>query len=71
MGSFDQSGSSCRMPTSVSEMLSRAGAQATRPEDLEPEYGLRDGEYWLSDRQAKAILDLQLHRLKKVIKDQF
>ena len=61
-------------PGSVSEMLSRAGAQATRPEDLELEYGLRDGEYWLSDRQAKAILDLQLHRLtgleqEKILKE--
>ena len=61
-------------PGSVSEMLSRAGAQATRPGDLEPEYGLRDGEYWLSDRQAKAILDLQLHRLtgleqEKILKE--
>lgn len=62
------------VPGSVSEMLSRAGAQATRPEDLEPEYGLRDGEYWLSDHQAKAILDLQLHRLtgleqEKILKE--
>ena len=61
-------------PGSVSEMLSRAGAQATRPEDLELEYGMRDGEYWLSDRQAKAILDLQLHRLtgleqEKILKE--
>ena len=61
-------------PGSVSEMLSRAGADATRPEDLEREFGLIDGVYHLSDRQAKAILDLQLHRLtgleqEKILKE--
>jgi DNA gyrase subunit A len=61
-------------PGSVSEMLSRAGADATRPEDLEREFGLIDGVYHLSDRQVKAILDLQLHRLtgleqEKILKE--
>ena len=47
----------------VSQFLERAGANACRPDDLEPEYGLRDEHYYLSPVQAKAILDLQLHRL--------
>jgi DNA gyrase subunit A len=36
---------------------------ATRPDDLEPEFGLHDGRYRLSPAQAQAILDLRLHRL--------
>ncbi|MBC6907455.1 DNA gyrase subunit A [Saccharophagus sp. K07] len=47
----------------VSQFLDRAGAGACRPDDLEPQYGLREGHYYLSPVQAKAILDLQLHRL--------
>ena len=50
-------------PGSVSDMLARAGADASRPEDLEPELGMTDAGYRLSERQARAILDLQLHRL--------
>jgi len=56
-------------PGSVSEMLSRTGAEATRPEDLEREFGLIDGVYHLSERQTKAILDLQLHRLTGLEQD--
>ena len=44
-------------------MLERAGAEATRPRDVEGEYGLIDGAYRLSEVQAQAILDLRLHRL--------
>src|SRR3569623_60017 len=47
----------------VIEMLSRAGATASRPENLAAEFGLVDGGYHLSDAQAKAILDLRLHTL--------
>ena len=50
-------------PGSVIEMLDRAGAEATRPEWLEEQYGLRDGQYYLSPEQAKDILELRLHRL--------
>ena len=50
-------------PGSVVEMLDRAGASATRPEWLEEQYGLRDGQYHLSPEQAKDILELRLHRL--------
>ncbi len=48
---------------SVLEMLGEVGADACRPESLEPEYGLKDKEYFLSPVQAQAILDLRLHRL--------
>ncbi|KEA65435.1 DNA gyrase subunit A [Marinobacterium lacunae] len=50
-------------PGSVLDMLERAGEDACRPDDLEPQYGLRDGHYHLSPVQAQAILDLRLHRL--------
>ncbi|MDQ2078062.1 DNA gyrase subunit A [Marinimicrobium sp. ABcell2] len=43
--------------------LERAGENACRPEDLEDQFGLRDGEYYLSPAQAQAILELRLHRL--------
>ncbi|HPE59224.1 MAG TPA: DNA gyrase subunit A [Thiolinea sp.] len=56
-------------PGIVSEMLARAGADACRPDWLAAELGLRDGRYWLSEVQAKAILDLQLHRLTGLEKD--
>ncbi|MBD3763992.1 MAG: PBP1A family penicillin-binding protein, partial [Rhodobacterales bacterium] len=44
-------------------LVERAGADACRPENLDPQYGLRDGKYFLSPEQAQAILDLRLHRL--------
>ncbi len=47
----------------VMTMLERAGADACRPDELEPQYGLHDGRYQLSPVQAQAILDLRLHRL--------
>lgn len=47
----------------VSEMLERAGNDAARPDWLEPEYGIRDGQYYLTEQQAQAILELRLHRL--------
>jgi DNA gyrase subunit A len=50
-------------PGSVLDMLERAGEDACRPDDLEPQYGLREGRYHLSPVQAQAILDLRLHRL--------
>ena len=49
--------------TAVEAMVERAGADACRPQDLDPQYGLRDGKYYLSPEQAQAILDLRLHRL--------
>ncbi len=50
-------------PGAVTAMLERAGAAATRPEELLEESGLVAGEYRLSTAQAQAILDLRLHRL--------
>lgn len=47
----------------VAEMLQRAGDDAARPDWLEPEYGIRDGVYYLTEQQAQAILDLRLHKL--------
>ena len=47
----------------VEEMLSRALADSYRPEGLDPQYGLREGKYFLSPEQAQAILELRLHRL--------
>ena len=54
-------------PGVVSDMLSRAGAEASRPDGLGKEFGLVDGpdgaRYHLSEAQAQAILELRLHRL--------
>ncbi|WP_144207503.1 DNA gyrase subunit A [Shewanella donghaensis] len=47
----------------VQGMLEKAGDDAARPEWLEPEYGIRDGKYFLTEQQAQAILELRLHRL--------
>jgi DNA gyrase subunit A len=50
-------------PGDVTGMLERAGNDACRPDELEPQYGMHDGRYHLSPVQAQAILDLRLHRL--------
>ncbi|VEJ55963.1 DNA topoisomerase (ATP-hydrolyzing) subunit A [Pragia fontium] len=47
----------------VAAMLERAGNDAARPEWLEPEFGIRDNQYYLTEQQAQAILELRLHRL--------
>jgi DNA gyrase subunit A len=47
----------------VSAMLESAGTDAARPEWLEPQYGIRDGLYYLTAEQSKAIVDLQLYKL--------
>ena len=56
-------------PGAVTAMLERAGAAATRPEDLAEESGLVEGRYRLSTAQAQAILDLRLHRLTGLEQD--
>lgn len=53
----------------VNEMLSRAGADASKPEDLAVGYGLTDEGYRLSPEQAQAILDLKLQRLTGLEQD--
>ena len=50
-------------PGDVSKMLERAGSDACRPDELEPQYGMHNGKYHLSPAQAQAILELRLHRL--------
>ncbi|MBX9587017.1 MAG: DNA gyrase subunit A [Gammaproteobacteria bacterium] len=56
-------------PGAVLDMLERAGSDASRPEDLPEEYGLKPEGYHLSPDQAQAILDLRLHRLTGLEKD--
>jgi len=53
----------------VMEMITRAGAGSSRPDDLDPQYGLKDDGYYLSEVQAQAILDLRLHRLTGLEQD--
>lgn len=49
---------------SVSAMLERAGdSNVARPEWLEPQYGVHEGKYYLTEQQAQAILDLRLQKL--------
>ena len=48
---------------SVLKMLGEVGADACRPDGLDPQYGLKENEYFLSPEQAQAILELRLHRL--------
>jgi DNA gyrase subunit A len=56
-------------PGVVTAMLDRAGASASRPEDLGAEFGLQDKGYRLSDAQTQAILDLRLHQLTGLEQD--
>ncbi|MEE4161589.1 MAG: DNA gyrase subunit A [Woeseiaceae bacterium] len=56
-------------PGAVTGMLERAGETDTRPDALEGDFGLIDGQYRLSAVQAQAILDLRLHRLTGLEQD--
>jgi DNA gyrase subunit A len=56
-------------PGAVVQMLERAGADATRPEDSAGEWGLSGQGYRLSVVQAQSILDLRLHRLTGLEQD--
>ena len=47
----------------VAAMLASAGDDAARPEWLEPEFGIHEGKYFLTEQQAQAILDLRLQKL--------
>ena len=53
----------------VREMLERAGAAVSRPDDLAAEYGLGEAGYRLSEAQAQAILELRLQKLTGLEKD--
>ncbi|MFV1983556.1 MAG: DNA gyrase subunit A [Thiohalomonadales bacterium] len=57
------------IPGVVTDMLSRTGAESSRPDDLSDEFGLREGKYYLSPSQAQAILDMRLHRLTGLEQD--
>ena len=57
------------LPGDVGGMLDKAGASDTRPDFLQEDFGLIDGEYRLSPVQAQAILDLRLHRLTGLEQD--
>ncbi len=50
-------------PGVVKAMLGQGGAEMSRPEDLEPKYGLHEDGYQLSPIQAQEILNMRLHRL--------
>ena len=56
-------------PGLVTQMLERAGAAASRPDDLDAGFGLGEQGYRLSDVQAQAILDLRLHQLTGLEQD--
>jgi DNA gyrase subunit A len=56
-------------PGAVLDMITRAGADSSRPDDLDPQYGLKDDGYHLSEVQAQSILDLRLHRLTGLEQD--
>ncbi len=53
----------------VEAMLARAGADASRPEDLPPGFGLTDAGYRLTETQVQAILDLRLQKLTGLEQD--
>ncbi len=50
-------------PGLVKAMLGQGGAETSRPEELDAEFGLQDDTYQLSPVQAQEILNMRLHRL--------
>jgi len=50
-------------PGLVKAMLGQGGAETSRPEELDAEFGLQDDAYQLSPVQAQEILNMRLHRL--------
>jgi DNA gyrase subunit A len=50
-------------PGVVRAMLGQGGAETSRPENLDPEFGLQETGYQLSPVQAQEILNMRLHRL--------
>ncbi len=53
----------------LEDMLSRAGADASRPDDLPEGYGITPDGYRLTETQAQAILDLRLQKLTGLEQD--
>jgi len=56
-------------PGVVSDMLARAGAEFSRPDNISVELGLSEDGYRLSETQAQAILELRLQRLTGLEQD--
>ena len=56
-------------PGVVMDMLQRAGADSSRPQDIPEDCGLLGEKYRLTERQAQAILDLRLHKLTGLEQD--
>jgi DNA gyrase subunit A len=56
-------------PGIVMEMLERAGAESSKPDGLGDQFGLVNGMYHLTEKQAQAILDLRLHKLTGLEQD--
>ncbi len=60
-------------PGIVVDMVKRAtedaDISASRPENLDPRFGLKEDGYHLSEAQAQAILELKLHRLTGLEQD--
>lgn len=50
-------------PGMVATLLEAAGAESSRPEDMDPREGLKAEGYQLSEVQAQEILAMRLHRL--------
>jgi DNA gyrase subunit A len=50
-------------PGLVRAMLGQGGAEMSRPENLDLQFGLQDDGYQLSPVQAQEILNMRLHRL--------
>ncbi|WP_243043098.1 DNA gyrase subunit A [Dyella sedimenti] len=50
-------------PGMVATLLQATGAEASRPEDMDPRDGLKADGYQLSEVQAQEILAMRLHRL--------
>jgi DNA gyrase subunit A len=56
-------------PGMVGSLLAAAGAEASRPEDMDPRDGLKADGYQLSEVQAQEILAMRLHRLTGLEQD--
>lgn len=53
----------------IKPMLERTGTDISKPDDLPSKYGLDGDNYYLSENQVQAILDLRLHRLTGLEQD--
>ena len=56
-------------PGLVGALLASAGADASRPEELDRAFGLHSDGYQLSETQAKEILEMRLNRLTGLEQD--